>query len=363
MKTEDEFGIPHPPMLDRAFIFPSHVKFFIGQIEKGDASAHLHLQAYVEFDHVENGMSMVECKREMKLFFNSAGGNQANAVHIEVARGTREQQIAYCTKEATRVNSEGNQLKYEKAGTADETQYKERAKRGREHNTIALYARLEKNALCGAAQPVFATLQELLKELAAAENEDEKKALSGQIMRIEQRMNVFTSYCATMTANVAKTKLVKRNIQVVVFFGTAGTGKTYRAWQQYGRSMYKKEGYQHFWDGYNDEEVLLLDDFKGEVGHKAVITVDLLQQICEGWQFKLDIKGKSPMMAKWKIVVITTNLRFEEWFAYWVGVPPRVVDSIRSRIPLSCWVEVVGEDRRPAQHQQHVFVPLEIVEE
>ncbi len=71
------------------------IQFFVYQAEFSDNDRY-HLQGYVEL----NGC--MEYAGIWRLF--------GDGVHIEAARGSREQNIAYCTKEQTRVRGGANGL-------------------------------------------------------------------------------------------------------------------------------------------------------------------------------------------------------------------------------------------------------------
>ena len=357
--NRDIFGVPQPAQLNRFFIWPEKIKYFIGQLEKGEQSAHEHLQAYVEFDM--EPMSIKAASIElMSLFVNKKA-------HIEVARGSRRQQITYVHKDDTRVNRDDDRILFEKAGTTDETAFKEekKEKRGREAVSFLLYETLQAHAKAedNGIVAVYDSIQELMRKLRQEEDDNEKKIIHSALLRLERQTTQFAAFAATFRQRIKPVNIVRRQIQVVVLYGPPGTGKTREVLKRYGKSIHKKMPYSRFWGGYVDQHCLLLDDFKGEVGTNAFLTPDQLQQICEGWDYEVDQKGKGPVKAKWKVVAITTNLQFNEWYNHWEHVQPIVKESIRSRIPESCWEEIGGIDHRPKIHKHYDFDNLEIVED
>lgn len=48
-----------------------------------------------------------------------------------------------------------------------------------------------------------------------------------------------------------------------VFWGLTGTGKSRRAWDEAGYTAYCKDPRTKFWDGYQDERHVVIDEFRG----------------------------------------------------------------------------------------------------
>ena len=91
----------------------------------------------------------------------------------------------------------------------------------------------------------------------------------------------------------------------------------------------------------------------------------MMQQICEGWELTLEAKHKrsQAVTAEWNVVVITTNLTFDEWYNSWDKLNPSVRLSMLSRIPPTCWETIDdGIDHRKQTHVKHPTANLTIVE-
>lgn len=84
------FRIPQLDVLENAADSKS-IAYFVGQNEMSPTTNRLHWQCYVEFT---KPMTLRQVKDVM----------EDNTVHAEPRRGTQEQAIRYCTKEATRVD-------------------------------------------------------------------------------------------------------------------------------------------------------------------------------------------------------------------------------------------------------------------
>jgi len=50
---------------------------------------------------------------------------------------------------------------------------------------------------------------------------------------------------------------------VFVFWGVTGSGKSHRAWSEAGVDAYSKCPRSKFWDGYQDQSNVVVDEFRG----------------------------------------------------------------------------------------------------
>lgn len=105
-----------------------------------------------------------------------------------------------------------------------------------------------------------------------------------------------------------------RNVTVAVRWGEAGTGKT-RGVMMNDDGTPKKDVYKItfgsqniWWDGYNGEKTLVIDDFYGNIEY------DLFLRLIDGYQERLPVKG-SFTWAMWEKVYITSNVHPREWYA------------------------------------------------
>lgn len=98
--------------------------------------------------------------------------------------------------------------------------------------------------------------------------------------------------------------------EVTVLWGPAGSHKTSRVMEKEGyENVYKldKTNTEVWFDGYQGQKVLLIDDFYGWIpwGH--------LLNILDGYPLRLQIKGCHTWKA-WEKVYITSNKTYEEWY-------------------------------------------------
>lgn len=92
-----------------------------------------------------------------------------------------------------------------------------------------------------------------------------------------------------------------------VFWGSTGTGKSRRAWEEAGMGAYPKDPRTKFWCGYHGQVHVVIDEFRGgiDIGH--------LLRWLDRYPVQVEIKGSStPLMATsyW----ITSNLAPTDWY-------------------------------------------------
>lgn len=92
-----------------------------------------------------------------------------------------------------------------------------------------------------------------------------------------------------------------------VFWGTTGTGKSRRAWEEAGLEAYSKDPRTKFWCGYQGESNVVLDEFRGG------IDVSHLLRWLDRYPVRVEIKGSSrPLIAE--KIWITSNLNPKDWY-------------------------------------------------
>lgn len=96
-----------------------------------------------------------------------------------------------------------------------------------------------------------------------------------------------------------------RKVEVIVHWGEGGTGKT-RAPYEEGAFMF--DDYEDgWWDGYDGESVILLDDFYGGIKWSFFL------RLLDGYQCRLKIKY-GHTYAQWSKVYITSNKHPNDWY-------------------------------------------------
>lgn len=92
-----------------------------------------------------------------------------------------------------------------------------------------------------------------------------------------------------------------------VFWGATGTGKSRRAWDEAGIEAYPKDPRTKWWDGYLDQEHVVIDEFRGSID-----PAHLLRWL-DRYPVLVEIKGSAIPLKATK-VWITSNLSPDEWY-------------------------------------------------
>lgn len=229
-----------------------------GQLEICPSTAREHFQGYVEFS------------KPIRL---SGLKKICGTTHWELAKGTQLQCITYCTKDESRK---------ENATPRIDPSLKSGGQGAR--NDISESARKIATGEWG-RQEVADNAPELILKFSRGVNE--LLRMAGQKSAREQRLG----------------------LRVVILWGDAGSGKTRYAFGN-GESVFileRSNSDNIWWDGYEHESTLLIDDFYGWCKHS------LLLRLLDIYPCRLDVKGGSTYAA-WDTVYITSNKHPREWY-------------------------------------------------
>ena len=123
---------------------------------------------------------------------------------------------------------------------------------------------------------------------------------------------------------------------VVGLEGPPGSGKTHYVMQKYGSGVYKKQPSGKWFEGYDVQKVILLDDFRGDnpnvSNNECWATPEFLRDLLKGVPLMLPVKAGTNRKAMPKIVCIATTLAFKEWFSGWIGVEESLKAEIKEAI-------------------------------
>lgn len=118
--------------------------------------------------------------------------------------------------------------------------------------------------------------------------------------------------------------------EVVVLWGEPGAGKTREVFEQHDvTDIYKagvspNHGDALWWDGYDAQEVILLDDFYGQWRPEYMLN------LLDRYPMQLNVKGSM----RWRVatkIYITSNVHPREWYAHG-SVPAAVRDALMRRL-------------------------------
>ena len=224
-------------------------------VETCPTSGKLHHQAYIQFFKQTRGS-------KVQKFVGSFGGNPK--CHVEVMRGSISQNETYCSKEE----------RYTKLG-----EFVEQGQR--------------------------TDLESIRDDLkAGASLYDICETNPGDFIR-------YSSGIQKMKAIYDKKLAQKwRDVSVTALVGPAGSGKTRYASDKHGyENCFKvNTGGDFMFDGYDGEEVLIIDEMKG-----SLIKYTKLLTILDGHPFKVNVKG-GHTWARWKKVYVCSNVSPGLWY-------------------------------------------------
>jgi len=95
--------------------------------------------------------------------------------------------------------------------------------------------------------------------------------------------------------------------RVDVFWGRTGTGKSRRAWNEAGFGAYPKDPRTKFWDGYREQEHVVIDEFRGDIDISHVL------RWFDRYPVIVEVKGGSVSFVA-KRIWITSNVDPRDWF-------------------------------------------------
>lgn len=138
-----------------------------------------------------------------------------------------------------------------------------------------------------------------------------------------------------------------RRVEVHILWGEAGAGKTRQVHEQHGDDLYTVEFDDHklWWDGYNGESAILMDDFYGQVKYAELL------RLWDGYSKRLNVKG-SHTYAHWTQIWVTSNRCPCKWYTNLPGGRAWDNQAFRRRITS---VTKVG-DVPDCEHEQPVVL-------
>lgn len=224
--------------------------------------------------------------------------------HLEKARGTPEQNKQYCTKEDTRMDGPW------------------------EHGTIPKQGRRADVNL------VHDLVVEGKDDLAIA---DQHPAGYYKYYRAVKRVRFLRDQEATKDF---------RKVQVHVFLGPPGCGKTRYCTEHYKESLFilRAPNDKSVWfDGYRGQTTLLIDDFYGWIRWGTLL------HLLDGYQTRIPIKGDFTW-AKWNTVLITSNVKtVRDWYS---TIDENLFPALERRITKIHRLGLAPRFQRPSMPQQ-----------
>lgn len=94
---------------------------------------------------------------------------------------------------------------------------------------------------------------------------------------------------------------------ITVYWGSTGVGKSRLAWDQAGLNAYPKDPRSKFWDGYSNQERVVIDEFRGGIDIAHVL------RWFDRYPVIVEVKGSSTVLSANQIW-ITSNLHPRLWY-------------------------------------------------
>lgn len=249
------------------------LRYYIYQLERATTTGQLHYQGYIEYSS--------------PMRFNAVKSHLGEQCHIEQRRGSKSEAVAYCRKSDTRVEGpwEFGHFDGEHGKRKDLDEVSDLIQSG-------------------------ASLREVVE------------CYPVQYIRYRRGIEALHSRFAQDTASKW------RVVTVSVYYGDSGAGKTRKAIEETEGDFYILDQGERVWfDGYEDQKTLIIDDFYGWIKY------GMLLRILDGHPYRCEIKGGFKW-ALWERVTITSNKHPEEW--YDKGMTP----ALKRRISNICHFDI-----------------------
>lgn len=254
---------------------------YIGQLEEGSEDGYRHWQLLI--DGGKSPIRFSTLKRRLPT------------AHLEPRSGPIQQAINYVTKKETRIIDEPR-LEHGTIRPCDET--------GRRNDVeVVREAVLEKGL---SADEVFLQVPE------------------------SNRMTAMVEKLVAARDRARHTK--PRQLEVIWLYGPPGTGKTSLAVEMGGKSYYRVTDYQHPFDSYSGEEVLILDEFDGE------IRLSTLLNVLDIWPTMLPARYADRVAAYNQVVLVSNEAPWS--FYSWAAASRR--QALARRINTIMYVDASG---------------------
>lgn len=146
-----------------------------------------------------------------------------------------------------------------------------------------------------------------VKRHASADWDDVRaKAESGNFREIPSDI-LIRCYGNLKRLHVDSLKPVALEKRVFVFWGSTGTGKSRRAWDEAGFDAYPKEPTTKWWCGYSGQPNVVIDEFRGQIG------ISHLLRWFDRYPVTVESKG-SACVLRVETFWITSNLSPDQWY-------------------------------------------------
>jgi len=93
------------------------------------------------------------------------------------------------------------------------------------------------------------------------------------------------------------------------YYGATGVGKSHKAFEDYDpETTYIKNTNTKWWDGYKQQDTVILNDFRGEISYNELLN------LVDKWPLNVPVRNREDIPFTSKKLIITSSLRPEEIF-------------------------------------------------
>lgn len=107
---------------------------------------------------------------------------------------------------------------------------------------------------------------------------------------------------------------------VEIHWGVTGSGKTRQVYDRFDiADIYNKDPHTAWWDGYDGQRVVLIDDYAGTQGEagRNCLSYQALLRLCDRYPLRVEIKGGYVSISNsTKFIIFTSNYDPQTWFGY-----------------------------------------------
>lgn len=225
------------------------------QLEQGEQTSYEHWQAFVRFRN----------QKRFKTLKNQLSSAGLATAHIEPRRGSVAQAVAYCSKEATRI--EGPYFYGDSIDTSSHQGHRSDLQKLR--SMVLDDGMSVEQVLLADEAGTAARYVSYLRDLVQARDRRASKGF--------------------------------RHLEVIYLYGRPGVGKSRWAMEHYGDDAYRVTDYDHPFDGYQGEETLILDEFDGS------LSLTLLLNVLDGYPMELPARYHNRMALYTRVVIISNS--------------------------------------------------------